>query len=418
GNKTVTCHFHLQDTMGKHCWVLSSIGFVLAVLVQRTFGVAPIVTTDDFAVACGTEGPGNIYGPIEVTLTVPDAATVENYTVYVFTDSPSSDCEFNKDSTTTSIANPSVSFTSSFSYYWDAESLPGPSYPSEGVCGVEAVNSSHVTMKVMVVEGVLFTAEDKVFNIVCEYQPASTGIASVKVDNEPLESTDNIEATGTPNVLDRNYALTMHTDASGDTVASPIIIGTHVNLRVTMAGADGGEGADGDENAIRVDSCIATDDAVTNTVNLITNRCRDLSTEVIWKHNYNARDRIGFFTDNTGELSESPAFEMFAITGGNAKNIVSFTCDVEVCRDLADCQGDNCPSKRRKRDFLHLTGVDRYRRSSATTGHVFLSTSVMIHDGADGKDPQSVSSVASVSTHSLLALISGMVIGTIWSSMK
>ncbi|CAH1776666.1 unnamed protein product [Owenia fusiformis] len=404
--------------MEKHCLMLTRILFTLGLVVQRTIGVPPTVTQADFAVTCGTESAGNTYGPIDVTLTVPDAATVEDYTVYIFSDNAAPpSCEFNRDSTATSVLNPSTpTFTNSFSYNWIAEALSSP-YPSEGVCDVAAVNSSHVIMKVMVVEGILFTAEDKVFNIICEYQPASIGTGTVNVNNDPLDSTDNVGATGTPNVLDRNYVLSMHIDATDDPVASTVTIGTDVYLRVSMSGVDSGAGADGDENAVRVDSCIATDDAITNTVNLITNRCRDVTTEIIWQDPYNALDRLGFFTDNTGALSVSPAFEMFAITGGNTKNIVSFSCNVEVCRILADCQGDNCPSKRRKRDFLRLAGVDRYRRSSsATAGHVMLSTSVRIQDDAEivktTSDPnQSGTSVASVSTHSMLAMILGMITG-------
>ncbi|CAH1776308.1 unnamed protein product [Owenia fusiformis] len=340
--------------------------------------IPPVVVASDVSVDCGAQS-GSMepltFGPVNITVVANDLVDVRNYTVYAFSsDDPS--CVFTG-FLANSTRDPNSIYTRVYEYIWPSQTL---GIGTLGQCGMDRKNASTIQMKIVVVEGTLLTDEDKAFVIECVYNPAGTGpISTVNIDNDIVPPDGDIRATAKPNPLDRTYQLHLIESATASPILSPVNIGTSVNLRVLASGEDDGKnGAAGDENGIRVGLCTAQNDDNSQHVTIVKDYCRDLSSEINWVPiSPEPKDQVGF--TSTFLQSYSPPFEMFAITGGTRRNIVTFTCDVDVCRTRANCDGDNCPVKRRKRELLYNVGAAEYRNSNIEEGHVRISTYVMVH---------------------------------------
>ncbi|CAH1776677.1 unnamed protein product [Owenia fusiformis] len=378
-----------------------SLFLLLCLLEDVRSLIPPVVEASDIKVTCGTQTGMSeplMIGPVTIVINVQDLPDVRNYTVYAFS-SDNPPCEFSGllDNST---QNPGTFFNRWYAYTWSAQTL---GIGSLGPCGMErknastiqikievvegtctlltdeekAFNASTIQMKIVVVEGTLLTDKDKAFVIECVYNPAGTGpISTVNIDNDIVPPDGDVSATGTPNQLDRTYGLTLIYSTTANPVSNPVNIGTHVQLRVLASGDDDGtNGAVGDENGVRVVSCTAKNDDGSKQVVIINEYCRDLTSEIKWVPiSPVPTDQVGFTSKYL--QSFSPPFEMFAITGGSRRNLVTFTCDVDVCRTQDNCDGDNCPLKRRKRELLNSIRGPKY--SNVGDGHIQLTALVMV----------------------------------------
>ncbi|CAH1778315.1 unnamed protein product [Owenia fusiformis] len=355
---------------------------ILAVCLQGCFGRV-VVTKDDIGVVCGKEDSVLGFGPINITIEIPNNLwDASNYTIYAF---ENTSCAFTPE--TTDGLNPLISDNSSYFNSYKLGLEPQViAEGDEGTCGVKRISAQKLSVDIAVVEGDLFTTNDKVFTVTCDYTPKNIDGNEV-AEGDLIPTPPEIGGTASPNDLDRIYNLELINAETGRVVEGSVPIGTPVQLRVRAEGADEGQngGVADDENGLQVSSCTATNSEGKNTVTLISDYCTEFKDGIDFVEKPDVNDRKGF--SSVDMLSFSPAFEMFAIAGGPVDHVVIFSCNVVVCRIDGACDGDNCPSKKKKRSAspkLNEVSLYRARRAADAAGNVRLMTEIVVDEGQNG----------------------------------
>ncbi|CAH1778022.1 unnamed protein product [Owenia fusiformis] len=373
---------------------------------------AVVVTKDDFSVNCGGETTDEGFGPINITIEVTsDLWSANNYTVYAFENQT---CAFKPSRPQENpLQNNNDTFHTLYEFSWPQDRLS--TIGKVGSCGMKRVSEQKLSIEIAVVEGILFTTNDKVFTVSCDYTPKSISESEVG-EGGLIPTPPEIGGTATPNNLDRDYHLELVDYVTGRVLEGAVPIGTVVQLRIRAEGADDGKKSTSsiadDENGLQVSKCTASNSDFSNTVTLIDSYCSEFKDGIDFVEKPDYTDIKGF--QSVDLLSWSPAFEMFAIAGGPVDHVVIFECAVTICRIDGECDGDNCPSKRKRRrvESAKLRNVNeqhRSKRAADSAGEVGLSATVIVDEteksAANGTNFDMTALIIAVSVLGVLLLL-------------